>query len=423
MAASLVLLMLSAEARVESGIVQLGTTDATSGSKLGWQYIGKFGYALGSGTYEVTVKAPNTSIEIDLEINLILDEMWPQVAGLQSCSRELRKLSKTKHNVKVGQDWSAPVRGGMTQNMRPHIWYFALSACGTDFTSTPIHFNLHAKQEDKSELSVELRHMSAAISLVVFCLSAFLLDFTLRCRRIQREKGLVHPVIWVLAISVVLTWGSQVLHLLHLRVYEVKGTSESGLEAAADMAFMLSQVVSSALLIVIANGFSLLEEKHDVLASMKSVVAGIALLHMALVVHSKLTGDHADKHHENGGVAGWALVAVRLLLWIWFVTRASALKKRSFRLEGFLLRFRLAGSLYFLAYPVICILAKVFASYLQHPIMYLGLVAMQVGSSFWLSRLFLGKGHFYEVSALSGSLLPGSPRGSPCNSPRLGKLD
>merc|ERR1712176_1640579 len=125
-------------------------------------------------------------------------------------------------------------------------------------------------------------------------------------------------------------------------VYEREGMSESALETSADILFMLTQVVSSALLIMIARGYTLFSLEDRELRYIKSVVAAVAVLHTLLVGHGKWQGDHADKHHENEGAIGWALVAVRLLLYVWFLSCLTGLRARSgaLRLEGFLNNFR-----------------------------------------------------------------------------------
>merc|ERR1719297_462496 len=110
------------------------------------------------------------------------------------------------------------------------------------------------------------------------------------------------------------------------------------------MLFVFSQVASCTLLIAIAKGYTLVSSKDVGLASVKRVAAPVALLHAGLVGHGAWQGDHAEKHHENEGAAGWAIVAVRLLLFVWFTRSTWTLHQQcqSFRLQGFLERFRLA---------------------------------------------------------------------------------
>merc|ERR1712187_1009816 len=101
----------------------------------------------------------------------------------------------------------------------------------------------------------------------------------------------------------------------------------------------------------------------------------------------------------NEGVVGWTLLVARLGLFCWFVAGIQGLRhESSARLNKFLLRFQIVGSLYFLAYPVIFGVTQVFAPYLQHAVMQIGLVLMQTAAALWLADLFLSRGAYFEVS-------------------------
>merc|ERR1711920_345360 len=124
--------------------------------------------------------------------------------------------------------------------------------------------------------------MLGAMLLSVLLLSGFLVHFAVRCNNFQESTGALHPVIKVLAVAVLLQWAAQVSHLLHFIVHEREGISESALETSADILFMLTQVVSSALLIMIARGYALFNLEDAELRYIKSVVAAVAVLHTLL---------------------------------------------------------------------------------------------------------------------------------------------
>merc|ERR1712167_425178 len=135
---------------------------------------------------------------------------------------------------------------------------------------------------------------------------------------------------------------------------------------------------------------------------------GVSLARAALVALGKLDDDAANKHHQNEGLVGWTPLSLRFVLYVWFIVGIrSSQQKGGFRLHAFLQQFRTAGSIYFLAYPSLFVIVQLFAPYLQHPVMQTGLLAMQTVSHFWLSRLFLSRGAYFNASVLSSSLLPG----------------
>merc|ERR1712110_396084 len=104
---------------------------------------------------------------------------------------------------------------------------------------------------------------------------------------------------------------------------------------------------------------------------------------------------------EHEGVVGWVLLAVRLLLYTWFLVGTQTLRHEGgSRLCAFLQRFQFVGTLYFLAYPAMFVFVQAFAPYLRHPIMYVGLLTMQTASIFWLANLFLSRGTYFKLSSL-----------------------
>jgi len=406
------------QGKLQAGTVTLGGADAEQR----WRFLSKFGYQLGSGSYDVRLKLrpqPDeaagevaTSIpEIDLEV--FLDEDWPTAEALPACRRASHgPARKTVPALRIGRpgEWG-PWQGGiLVQSVRPHIWYFALSSCHGSAHEAPIEvdYEVRMRQYDDSELSAEMRPMLPASVTALFCLTAFAGHFCARCRRFRSNVGMVHPVILTLSAVIFAQWLAQAFHTIHLWIYRGDGVGEVTLDFISEVLFMLSQVVTSTLLILIAQGYTLLRSKMEDMELIRPIAIVVGIVHVVLVGLGKLQGDTSGKYHEHEGLVGWILLAIRILLYVWFASGVRDLRRKSgFRLHTFLQRFNFVGSVYFLAFPTIFTIVQVFAQYLQHPIMQVGLLTMQTASSFWLADLFLSRGEYYEVSDLSSSLLPG----------------
>lgn len=409
-----------AAASLESGTVRMGGPE----EEHRWGYLGKFGYGLGVGTYDLRMRLrqplPKDARSVRVDFDVFLDEDWDRVETQSPCRRSM-DARQTHRMVEVGRhgDWSPWVGGELAQSVRPHFWYFALSGCGLSSASIDpkdIEFELVMRQADQSHFSMELIWMPTATGIALLSLTAFLARFVTSCRRFRQSAGTVHPVIRTLALAIVLQWTAQVLHLMHFRALRLDGQGLAAAEAAAEVLFMMSQVVISTLLIVIASGYTLCSRTsaEASVSVIRAAAAAVAVLHMLLVGHSQLQSGSANNYHENDGAVGWVLLAVRLALYGWFVSAVQKLsQKGGFRLQLFLQRFKLAGSMYFLAYPTIFLVTQVFATYLRHPVMQIGLALMQTASAFWLSDLFLSRGAYFEVSTLSSCLLPGGSGGLP----------
>jgi len=247
--------------------------------------------------------------------------------------------------------------------------------------------------------------MGCLLGFSVFCFFCFK-----TARSFFRETG-VHPVVWTLAVAIVLQYLAQVCHTGHLWRYQGDGRGLKGLEVISEIMFMLSQVIQTSLLILIGLGYTLLQSKIGELDLMIPMCFMVAVIHIMLVGFGKIQDDASYKYHENEGAVGWVLLVMRLLLYIWFLWAVqSTAAEGGMRLQQFCRQFRVAGSLYFLAYPIIFFVTKQFASYLQHGVMSAGLMLMQMGSNLWLSSLFLRKSDYFKVSTLNSSFLPGGAR-------------
>jgi hypothetical protein len=348
-------------------------------------------------------------------LNLILDEEWLKAQGDAGCNARnsfSRRTDEIRLNEQRGE-WSDWKQGTVEQRIRSHIWYFVASVCDGDFSESPLILEYEVKmtQSDKSEFSVEMRGMMALNLLVLMCLVAFLVRHCCRCRAFASSAGQLHPVIWALSASIFLQFSAQSLHTLHLLSYRSNGTVNLFLDWLSEVLFMFSQVTQTTLLIAIAMGYTLLPSRSNCIGVVRSIAGASFVIHAALVSFGKVQEESASKFHENEGAVGWVLLSVRLMLFAWFVFAIQASQQEGgIRLHDFLHKFRLSGSLYFLAYPILFVVVQVFAEYLRHPIMQIGLITIQSASNVFLAELFLTRGTYFKVSSLSSSFLPGFHR-------------
>jgi hypothetical protein len=381
-----------------------------------WKFLTKFGYGLGESNYWIRYKLSGDKSPPDqsMQFNIFLDEDWQTVQEIPSCSERNSKARKTwsdsSEDFPDRGTWSEWKDGTINQNIRPHIWYFVASQCNENQIMAPLHleYEIHMTQHDGSEFSVEMQGMMTLNCLVLVCLLAFIARYCARCISFASSTGKLHPVIWALSVAIALQFIAQLLHTVHLWVYSSNGRGLSLADLLSEVLLMLSQVVQTTLLIAIAMGYTLLPSRNGCLAIVKWIALLSLVIHTTLVSFGKTQDESACKYHENEGAIGWVLLSVRLFLFVWFhfATQASQ-KEGGLRLRDFLKRFQLIGSIYFLAYPVLFLIVQLFAAYLRHPILQLGLLAMQATSISVLSELFLTRGTYFKVSALSSSLLPG----------------
>eukprot|EP00930_Biecheleria_cincta_P057392 TRINITY_DN43338_c0_g1_i1.p1 TRINITY_DN43338_c0_g1~~TRINITY_DN43338_c0_g1_i1.p1 ORF type:complete len:448 (-),score=41.92 TRINITY_DN43338_c0_g1_i1:427-1770(-) len=379
-----------------------------------WKYLSKFGYDIGKGSFKFRFRLnqpkyiPNAAT-INLEV--YLDEHWPSAEGMSDiCSRKQRAKQVRNVTLGPGSNWTDWAEGTLSQTVRPHIWYFVLSDCNSSLSNFThmLKFEFHALQPGGSEFSVELKGMRFANILFLLCFACFLYWFTQRTRAFANSAGSVHPVIWTLTSGMLTQFFAQLMHTIHLCVYAYDGAGVKSLEVPSEILFMLSQVVQTSLLIIIALGYTLLQSKIGELDLMIPACFLIGIIHVILVGFGKVQDDAHYKFHENEGIVGWILLAMRLGLFAWFLWAVhSSSREGGAKIRSFLSQFRIAGSLYFLGFPAIFLITKMFAPYFQHYVMSCGQMLMQGGFNIWLSSLFLTRGEYFKVSTLSSSDLPG----------------
>lgn len=111
--------------------------------------------------------------------------------------------------------------------------------------------------------------------------------------------------------------------------------------------------------------------------------------------------DPRFRFHAAQGLVGPIFTFSRIALWVFFI-RSCTVTARDAPISAsaarFLRRFVWPSSFYFLAYPFVLLLTRLFPPYLKHRILHNGCFIMQLGSMSWLSSLFLTKGDYFKVS-------------------------
>jgi len=394
-----------------------------------WQYVSKFGFAIGTGEFRVRVRQVRRSGEPDLSGKKLvferhLDERWPHVETTEDpCDRRADRKDP-EVIVGVDGDWGPMRAGRLSQRVRPHVWYFALSACDALLPNGTFAFDVEvdARQQDGSHFSVEAAWAWQSSMLTLLVCSALLVRYWRKACRFWNHIGELHPVIKTLAGVIVSQYAAQVLHIGQLMIYSGNGRGAPILEILAEALLVGSEVVETSLLLVIAMGYTLTQCRSGVLGLCVPVCSAAAAFHVALVVLEKVEEEASHKFTGHEGVKGWTTLAMRLALFAWFLraARSTAVSDGSLKVRAFLRQFAIAASAYFLAYPVAFFIVPIFAPYWRRTVMDFGLTAARVGANLWLASLFLDRGIYFEVSALGATLLPG---GSPRSCTRFTKED
>jgi len=373
-----------------------------------WKYVGKFAWAIGTGTYKVTwrLKEPRPEHEsLNLKMLLYLDETWDAVSSHPQCGQTAETAYRRKFDIALPSDgaWAKSLAGNIKHSVRSHIWYFVISACDTHLKEpVTLDFEFSAWQDGGSQFSVEQQYLLPVHSVVLVFSTLLVIYYVKMCRQT------LHPVMWTLSFVIALQYVAQVCHAVHLYLFMKDGRGAPLLETSSEFFFMWSQVTQSALLILIAWGYCFSTTRSNRMEYMIPLVAALWIVHAGVLAMGKSRDGAHDKHCEHEGLVGWCLVLLRILLFAWFSSAVEELQRHATRRNSdFLQTFKKAGAAYFATYPVLFFIVQFVAPYLRHTFMQTSLMIFQLLSDVWLSSLFFSRGAFYQMSVWSGSQLPG----------------
>jgi len=268
-----------------------------------WKHLSKFGYSVGVGSVKVRLRLHRPkSIAEEVQLEGFSDEDWPAVEAEKDVC-DCRKWARLtwKIGIKADGQWGDWVHGTVSQHVRPRIWSFVLTDCDGVMRNVThrLKSEFHAAQEGGSEFSVEMRWILPAN---VFFFVGFGIYTWWNYKRtvvFRRSAGCIHPVIWILCMGVFIHCVAQVFHTLHLYHYRSDGAGIKALEVLSEILFMLSQVVQTSLLILIALGYTLLQSRIGELDLMIPMCFMVGVIHIMLVGVGKLMDDESYKYHEN----------------------------------------------------------------------------------------------------------------------------
>lgn len=358
----------------------------------------------------------------NLAFELHLDEQWDEAEAEPDFCKRPKFLRERKHvellpaSGTTGSwgEWGSWTDGAVKNVIRPHVWYFVLSDCEDRLVRNVTHrlkFEIRMTQEEGSELSAEMAWTPELTSLALLAFTFFNYRYTKLCLAFRKSADELHPNLWAFSGALLLQYLALVFRVVHLYKYTADGVGIKALDVLGEISAMVAQVVLTSMLLMIGLGYTLLQSRIGELDILIPIVLLIAVFHIVLVGVGRIRDDASTKFHENEGMPGWLLVGMRIAMYVWFLWAVNSTRQEAgMKLRAFLQKFTAAGTLYFLGYPVLWTLTGLLAAYLRQKILTAGMYAFQAAFNLWLTRLFLSRGDYFEVSTLNSSFLPGGTR-------------
>eukprot|EP00744_Colponema_vietnamica_P007984 GILI01011426.1.p1 GENE.GILI01011426.1~~GILI01011426.1.p1 ORF type:complete len:436 (+),score=112.33 GILI01011426.1:144-1451(+) len=416
-ALSIALMISSCEAKVFQSTTLLSKNQE-------WRYISKFGYNIGEGHWQFRARftrplQDDGFFTIPLSLHIYLDEQWDDVSTAETCQakQDFARLKETSF-VPMDGSWSNPVSGSLSQYIRPHVWFFSLSDCDRGVFDVhgdlPLQFEFlflnpnenHFSVEEQGSLSIHLCILLAYVSFLVYHLRHVVSRF-----KTGLDDSSVHPSVHLVNAAIVMAVLATLCEVLHLWVFKGDGVGVFALDILNQAISTCSQLCLAFLFIFMAWGWTLTQSTIPHSSLFLPSCGVVLFLHVVLIVASNFSEEAPYKFHENEGLPGYGLLILRLVLFAWFAQGVNITynnEKPGSSRQTFLLTFAVLCSVWFLAFPTVLTVTAIFAPYLRHRVLTIGMFLVQSVALACLSRLFLAKGQFFRVSTFSQSLLPGA---------------
>jgi hypothetical protein len=400
-----------------------------------WQYLTKFGFERGTGTFSVRARISNAlQIQSQAQVNdfpvtfmVYLDIEWPQAMKTDGCEPKIG-LSRFKNELRLrtNGDWCYPVEGTLGNNARPYVWYFVMSDCGQQHKNYVhehekdyvVEFELSIHNTDGSEFSIEDKgFMIPFMLLVIFCASGLLYNFKKFYTEYKNDMKVDYPLIFV-TLAIFLQMCALVCEIIHLDMYSSNGMGSFVFSLLNNVFSLFSQFLFTILLILISWGWTINFDEFESMNCFLPFSGFVALLEFLFTIISKVSDDDYYKFHEYENWAGYSILTLRVALFLYFVKGLyfSFLEARE-TIRRFIVKLGLYGSVYFLAIPLIVIITTIVAPYCRHKVVVIGSLSLQILGMIFMTVLFNEtKGDYFEISYHAKPLLP-------MGKTRMGKLD
>ncbi|CAG9314587.1 unnamed protein product [Blepharisma stoltei] len=378
-----------------------------------WKYLTKFAVDTGITHWQLKAKFAKpenkeSADKVAAVFSIYIDDQLEEILSLQDCKMKA-ELGRRRQRIFIPRngDW-AEISGSFPQRKTPHIWYFSLSDCEGATYGEKLKVELHITDDSGSEFSLEDYGL---IYLYPVVLLAFLLVLSKNLMRlIENFKATddIQPAVLILNISIGCEFIGIISEIIHLWIYSNNGRGFFIFEFFYQALDTISALLITVLFIIMASGWTLKYKDFPEPDLAIPIIVTIIMLHLVIIGVGSITEDSYYHFSDYDGITGALLIFVRVALWAWFVYYIKSLYE-SVRggMIAFVLNFSIIVSAYFLSLPILVVISWIFKTYLRNKIVTIGGCVIQIAVSSFLTHLFSKKSHYYKISTLSDSVLPG----------------
>ena len=376
-----------------------------------WQEITRFGLGLGQGNFSISARLKFPSEDKAVKLNMVLYSglKWTEDLMQMKCEQKLsQSSSKYEISLPSTSKWSKKTGGRLIQKQNPQMYYFVLADCSGSLIGKEIMIDFTVVNPDNNHFSIEMigikNSFAFALVLLLLIFGKNVWDFFQLWRKDEEVTG---PRIWLnCAIFIMIV--SVLLEFIHLYVFEKDGKGLSAFELISEIFALLYQLLISALLIVVASGWTIVFTRFPKPELYVPAIVVQVVIHLALVVFNwlyELPRHSFSKYEEWSGAV---IILVRVLMFLVFIRNlVQTSRHEDFKKTSYFYGFGIWASLYFLSLPGLVYGAFMFPTYEREYIVASLHLVIQIVIFYSLYRILIVKGDLYKMNKVL-SMLPGA---------------
>ena len=256
---------------------------------------------------------------INFQGTVYIDSKWQDTLSETGC-REKEAISKKQMGIAVpiNGEWSNLVDGTISSNSRTHFWYFAISKCDLK-EKVKLRIEMKFINSDGSEFSAEEQGLQYVYLIVLAIFLATLYGNLHRLYKKFKKNEDIEGNLLMLNVAIGCQFAAILCEGLHIWVYAYNGYGVVVLDVFYQIFEVLSSILISILLIIIASGWTLKYKDFPDADIYVPISLFIVILNLMIVGLGRITEDAYYKYSDYETIPGYCLVFIRIALWGWFV--------------------------------------------------------------------------------------------------------
>lgn len=376
-----------------------------------WVPITDFGMTTGTGNFTFRAKTnnpvPGDKTILKAQISIFLSNDWVPTLARKQCSEKMIDAIKSYDVlIPANGEWSAEIVGKLTQRRKPQVWHFVISDCQNSLGNSGVKYELQVVNPGNEHFSAEMIGVNKiywfVLVLLVLALGKNSYEFFFK---LNSDGDVSGPMVWLI-FSIIFNIIGVVFVCVHYYFYSGDGEGLIILEFFGELFLLIASLSVSCLLIIIASGWTLVYKDFP---SAEKYIPGMFLVlfcHLVTIAMNFVGAKTSFSKYE--GWKGLIIILNNLLMFCWFIWNIYGTNKnKDLKKSGFFYLFGIAGSVYFLALPLLVFGTFLFPLHQRELVMITGSHMVQTAIFYFLFLIFTGKGDYHKMNTVL-NILPGS---------------